>query len=78
MSEKLIEVTGWISSVLIVGAYFLNIQGKLAADDKRYIFANLIGGIGFIINTYFHEAYPSVLVNVIWVIIAVGALLKKK
>jgi hypothetical protein len=78
MLNIIIEVMGWISSILIVGAYFFNIQGKLASDDKRYILANLIGGIGFIVNTIYHHAYPSAMVNVVWVIIAIGALLKRK
>jgi hypothetical protein len=78
MLKIIIDTIGWISSVLIVGAYFLNIRGKLTTDDTRYIWANLIGGIGFVINTFYKEAYPSATVNVIWVIIAVSALLKRK
>lgn len=78
MFEVFVEIIGWISSLLIVGAYFFNIQGKLSSDDKRYIWANLIGGIGFIINTVHHHAYPSAMVNVVWVIIALGAIIRKK
>jgi FtsH-binding integral membrane protein len=76
MLHLLIEILGWIASVLIVGAYFLNIQGRLKAEDSAYIWANLIGGIFFIVNTFYHKAYPSAAVNVIWVIIAVAAILK--
>ncbi|AFK05086.1 hypothetical protein Emtol_3960 [Emticicia oligotrophica DSM 17448] len=74
----IIEIIGWIGSVLIVGSYFFNIQGKLDAKDIRYILANLIGGICFIINTYAHNAYPSVAVNIVWVIIALAAIFRKK
>lgn len=73
----LIEVLGWIASVLIVGSYALNITGKLAANSKTYIVANLVGGLFFVLNTYYHQAYPSMLVNFIWVIIAIVMLLKK-
>lgn len=78
MLKIIIETIGWISSVLIVGAYFLNIRGKITTDDKRYIWANLIGGVGFIINTIYNHAYPSAVVNAIWVLIAIGALLKQR
>ena len=65
-----VEIIGWIASVLIVGSYALNISGKLEAHSKWYVWANIIGGIFFVINTYFHHAYPSMVVNIIWVIIA--------
>lgn len=74
----LIEVLGWIASVLIVGSYALNITGKLSASSKTYVLANIIGGIFFVVNTYFHKAYPSMFVNVIWVIIAIYMISKKK
>jgi uncharacterized protein with PQ loop repeat len=73
----LIEVLGWIASVLIVGSYALNITGKLAANSKTYVVANLVGGLFFVLNTYYHQAYPSMLVNFIWVLIAIVMLLKK-
>ena len=72
-----IEIMGWIASVLIVGSYALNITGKLEATNKWYVWANIIGGFLFIINTYFHQAYPSMFVNIVWVIIAIVMLNKK-
>ena len=72
-----IEVIGWIGAVLIVGAYFLNINGKLSSRSVVYIISNLVGGIFFTINTLVHHAYPSMLVNIIWVLIAIAALMKK-
>ena len=74
----LIEVLGWIASVLIVGSYALNITGKLAASSKIYVLANIIGGVFFVVNTYYHKAYPSMFVNVVWVIIAIYMISKKK
>ena len=74
----LIEMLGWIASVLIVGFYALNITGKLPASSKIYVLANIIGGVFFVVNTYFHKAYPSMFVNVVWVIIAIYMISKKK
>ena len=73
-----IEIMGWIASVLIVGSYALNITGKLEATNKWYVWANIIGGFLFIINTYFHQAYPSTFVNIVWVIIAFVMIFKTK
>lgn len=74
--EILIETLGWIASILIVGSYALNLWGKIEANSKTYIWANIIGGLFFVINTYYHHAYPSTVVNTIWVLIAIGLLLK--
>ena len=75
--NMLVEILGWIGSVLIVGSYALNITGRLAATHKLYVLANILGGIFFVVNTYFHQAYPSMFVNIVWVIIAILMLNKK-
>jgi hypothetical protein len=73
-----VEVIGWIASVLIVGAYYLNIKGRINAGSPAYIWANMVGGLFFVINTIWHGAYPSAAVNVVWVVIALAALFKKR
>jgi hypothetical protein len=73
----LVEILGWIGSILIVGSYALNITGRLAATSKLYVLSNIMGGLFFVVNTYFHQAYPSMFVNIIWVIIAIVMLSKK-
>ena len=74
--NTLVEILGWMGSVLIVGSYALNITGRLAATHKLYVLANILGGIFFVVNTYFHQAYPSMFVNIVWVIIAIVMLIK--
>lgn len=73
-----VEIIGWIGSVLIVGAFALNALDKISSTSNNYQIANLLGGICFIINTLEHKAYPSVFVNVVWVIIAMIAILKAR
>lgn len=73
----LVEIMGWIGSILIVGSYTLNITGRLEATHKLYVLANILGGLFFVVNTYFHQAYPSMFVNIVWVIIAIVMLNKK-
>ena len=74
---NIIELIGWIGTILIVGAYFLNINGKVKSTSVPYIISNLIGGVLFSIYTYAHQTYPNMVVNVIWVGIAIAALMKK-
>jgi len=75
---NLIEIIGWIGTILIVGAYFLNINGKIKSTAIPYILANLVGGILFSIYTYAHRTYPNLVGNIVWVFIAVAAIIKKK
>ena len=74
----LVEIIGWVGAVLITGAYFLNIHGKVKSSSAWYIVSNLLGGIFFTINTFVHQAYPSMIVNIVWVFIAVAALFKNE
>ncbi len=74
---NIIEIIGWTGTSLIVGAYFFNINGKVKSTSVPYILCNLIGGILFSIYTYVHRTYPNMVVNVVWVIIAIAALMKK-
>lgn len=76
--DILIEVLGYAAFILILAAYFFNIRGYWKASAVPYILCNLFGGIFFIINTWFHHAYPSMVLNIVWVVIAVSALLKKE
>ena len=75
---NLIEIIGWAGTILIVGAYFLNINGKIKSTAVPYILANLVGGILFSIYTYAHRTYPNLVVNIVWVFIAIAAIIKKK
>jgi hypothetical protein len=75
-------IAGWLASLLIVGAYVLNLRGIWKTNSKVYIWANFVGGILFIYNTYCIGAYPSMAVNVVWVAVALWSIaenfLKKK
>jgi hypothetical protein len=75
--EIMMQTIGWIASFLILIAYFMNSNGRWNHSSPLYIWCNLIGGLFFIANTVWLKAYPSALVNVIWVIIALVSLFKK-
>lgn len=74
---NLVKIIGWVGTILIVGAYFLNINGKVKSTAVPYILANIVGGILFSIYTYAHRTWPNMVVNVVWVFIAIAALIKK-
>ena len=73
----LIEILGWLGSVMVILAYALNINKKLDSDSLLYYFLNITGSSLLIINTLYHHAIPSMMVNVVWVLIAIVAIFKK-
>lgn len=71
-----VEIAGWIAAVLILTAYGLLSAGKLTGKSVSYQLMNIIGAIGFVINTGYNGAIPSAVLNVIWVGIGVWALVR--
>jgi hypothetical protein len=74
--KVLVEIAGWIAAVLILTAYGLLSAGKLTGKSVAYQVMNIVGAIGFVINTGYNGAYPSAVLNVIWVGIGAWALTK--
>ena len=72
----LMEVVGWIGGALILAGYFLLTAGKLDARSPAYQWLNVIGAAGFIANSGWNGAWPSAVLNVIWVGIGVVALIR--
>ena len=69
-----IDVLGWIGALLVTFAFFLVSTRRAAGDSLRYQLLNLTGGVLLIINTVFYGAYPSSVVNLVWVGIAIFAI----
>ena len=72
--DIVMEVVGWIGAVLILAGYGLLSAGKLDAKSPAYQWLNVVGAIGFILNSGWNGAWPSAALNVIWVGIGVVAL----
>ena len=71
-----IDLIGFTGVLLILIAYFLNLNNKLAADHIVYILLNLIGGILACLASLLMEFYPFVLLEGTWAIVSFIALLK--
>ncbi|MEO6112852.1 MAG: hypothetical protein ABIP07_00175 [Sphingomicrobium sp.] len=72
--DIMMEVVGWIGAVLILAAYAMLTAGKLDAKSPAYQWMNVIGAAGFIANSGWNGAWPSAILNIIWVGIGVVAL----
>ncbi len=70
----LIEAAGWAGAGLILGAYILLSACKMQGNSPVYQWMNVIGAAGFILNSGYNGAIPSMVLNIIWVGIGVFAL----
>lgn len=74
--ELLVEIVGWIGAGLILLGYALVSSGRIQARSVSFQLMNLLGAAGFVINSGFHGAWPSTILNVIWIGIAAASLAK--
>jgi hypothetical protein len=69
-----VEALGWMAAALILLAYMLLSTGRVAARSRVYQGLNLVGAIGFIVNSGWNHAIPSAALNVIWMAVSCYAL----
>jgi hypothetical protein len=70
------ELLGWTGSVLVILVYGLNSYQKIRSDSVWFYLMNMCGGILLIIYSWYKDAPPNIFINVIWVMIAVPALVR--
>ena len=70
----LIEIVGWVGAAIVIGAFALVSYGSVGGRSRVYQALNALGGLLLAANTIWHRAWPASAVNIIWMGIAVGAL----
>ena len=75
MADILIQTAGWAGTFLIVLAYFLVSFKKIDSGKKAYQLMNLLGAIGVGVNVFYHQAWPALVMEIIWAGIAAIALI---
>ena len=74
MAEILIEIAGWSGAALILLAYILVTMERLSGRSPLFQWMNLVGAAGFVINSGYHGAIPSAVLNIFWLMIGAVAL----
>ena len=73
MTHVLLDAAGWLGAALVIIAYALVSFRRMSAASIAYQALNIVGSILLIINTAFHAAWPSAVVNVVWAAIGLIA-----
>jgi hypothetical protein len=74
--KKMIEIIGWYGAVAIVGAYAFMSWGMISSGSLVYQLLNLTGSIGIVLASWFKKAYQPAVLNLIWSVIALVALIQ--
>jgi hypothetical protein len=69
-----VDALGWLGAACVVVPYAMVSVGRLAGTTITYRTLNITGGVLLLLNTWYHGSYPSAIVNVVWIAIAVYAL----
>lgn len=74
MSDLLIEALGWAAALLILASYLLVSRGRLSGQSPLFQWMNVAGAAGFIVNSGWHGALPSAVLNIAWMAIGLFTL----
>ena len=72
----LFEVLGWSGALLVVGAYLLSARDIWPASSAKSALANITGATFLTLNGWYHGAFPSVGLNLVWIAIGVITLVR--
>ena len=74
--KKIIELFGWYGVIAIVLAYALVSFSILKSTDLAYQLLNITGAMGIIVDSFYKRDYQPVILNIIWMLIALAVILK--
>lgn len=74
--DTTMAAVGWLAAGLLLLAYGLVSAGKISATGRRFQILNLFGAAGLAANSGYHTAWPSALLNVTWMVIGLGTMLR--
>jgi hypothetical protein len=66
-TNSIINILGWVGTILYLIAYALISMKKVEGDSVLYQGMNVLAGVLLVINTVYLRAYPSAGLNVAWV-----------
>jgi len=76
--DLFIDIVGWVGAIVLLLAYGLVSTRKTEGDSASYQVLNLVGSGLLMMNSFYYGAYPSSGVNIVWIGIALFALMRRK
>ncbi|WP_344968124.1 CBU_0592 family membrane protein [Streptosporangium fragile] len=62
----LVNLLGWAGAAAMLYGYAMVSASRMAGDGMTYQAINLVGAAALMVNTAYHAAWPSAVLNVVW------------
>jgi hypothetical protein len=72
----IVGALGWAAAVALLVGYRLVTIGRVSGASVTYLVLNLFGSIGLGVSTAVAHAWPSAAVNVVWLGLGIGPLVR--
>jgi hypothetical protein len=69
-----ITLLGTLGAIALIGGYGLVSSARISGDSLTYQITNLSGALALMVNSAYHSAWPSAILNVVWSCIGVAAI----
>lgn len=63
----LVDACGTLGAVVLLYAYAMLSMAKISGDSLAYQLMNLGGAVALMVNSAYHFAWPSAILNLVWV-----------
>lgn len=74
--KVILELVGWVGAAASLSAFSLNSLNIIGSQSILYLVLNIIGCFFLILYAFFKKAYASWVLNSIWLLITILALVK--
>jgi hypothetical protein len=71
-----LDVGGWMGALALLVAYSLISWGRVSGSSGSYQSLNIVGSLLLLMNAGWHHAWPSSVVNLVWIGVALIALIR--
>jgi hypothetical protein len=75
IKKVVIETCGWLGVIAILSGYALVSFSYIAPGSLIYFALNVVGGCGMILSAYPKRAYQPIVLNAVWISIALMSFL---
>lgn len=73
----MLHVVGWFGTVLVLLAYIQVNRKAWSAHSKIFQYCNLLGSFALVVTAFSSNAWPSVVLNALWALVALHSLFKR-
>ncbi|QNA71039.1 hypothetical protein C8250_003070 [Streptomyces sp. So13.3] len=72
--EMFLAAIGWAGAAFLLAAYALVSAERISAGGVAFQLLNLFGAAALTANSAYHRAWPSAVLNLIWIVIGTAAI----